>query len=78
MSTVRMRAKRARGDVKSGVGWGELFKLIEKAARFQIDDKIHQREENWRPEREMVSGWGWGWVGGIRRKGSGPDHKPIS
>lgn len=56
MSTVRMRAKRARGDVKSGVGWGELFKLIEKAARFQIDDEIHQREETGRPEREMVSG----------------------
>lgn len=46
--------------------------MREKAARFQID-KIHQREKNWRPE-EMVSSGG----EGTKRKGSGPERKPIS
>lgn len=60
---VGMRYKRVSQDVKLGMG---LFKLREKTARFQID-KTHQKEENWGPEKEMVSEWGWG---SQRRRGS--------
>lgn len=67
-----MRYKRVRQDVKSGMG---LFKLREKTARFQIDNKTYQKEKNRGPEKKMVSEWGWG---NQRRKGSGPEHKSVS
>lgn len=69
---VGMRYKRVRQDVKSGMG---LFKLREKQQDFKLTTRHIRKKKNWRPEKEMVSEWGWG---NQRRKGSGPEHKPVS